>query len=283
MDGLPAPRVLYALADAEVIRRRCVKVRQVAEALESALRAEGLHPLLMKGPGAAAFYPEPDLRTPGDIDFFLEGEEFRRVASWAEESGGPISRGADGSVRFCAGGVDIDLHPRFFEGLPTGDWLPAAGTPEATLLMLSIHIFKHIAGPGAGLRQLCDLGMAYRTLEGTYARQDLLDLYKKAGLMRWNRLLCTFLRERLGLETGLFPKGSLRGLRPLERIVFSGGDLGRHHPLHLKTQSWKGWRLKVRTLSCYLRHAPFALCMSPGTFLRLTGSLVKGNLFRKGL
>ena len=66
---------LTLLASADKIESRSLKVAAAAEKLLSFYRREGLKPIIMKGPSVAAHYPTPELRTSGDIDFFIEGDK----------------------------------------------------------------------------------------------------------------------------------------------------------------------------------------------------------------
>ena len=63
--AVPEALVFKLMVAADGIRRRSRKVLALSRSLVAELEAEGLHPVVMKGPSVAAFYPEPELRTAG--------------------------------------------------------------------------------------------------------------------------------------------------------------------------------------------------------------------------
>ena len=158
--GYPLPQeILLRLgAEAEAIERQSRKVQQVADSLTARYQAEGLHPVIMKGPEVAKFYPHPLLRECGDLDLYFTPDEFGKATALS----GEIRKAPDGSVHFRQEDVDIDLHRNYFD--IHGRNLPEVSSPEALLLMLSGHILKHCMGVGIGLRQLCDVALAYKSL-----------------------------------------------------------------------------------------------------------------------
>ena len=87
-------------------------------------------------------------------------------------------------------------------GNPTEITIPS---PLLNLVLLNTHIMKHAFGWGIGLRQLCDLTRAYHCLQTETDGKALYDLCRKAGIIRWNSLLHTFLVKQLGLPASSLP------------------------------------------------------------------------------
>lgn len=136
--------------------------------------------------------------------------------------------------------------------------------------MLSSHILKHAIGVGIGLKQFCDMAMAFSALDGKYDQEELGTCIRKCGLRRWNDLLCSFLAEFLGSPAATLPAHRTVSASPLLRIVMEGGNFGQHAD---------GFRLsKSYTVRRFIGRLPFSLRISPretfGTLLDLT----KGNL-----
>lgn len=239
----------------------------VSESLLQRMRAQGLTPTILKGTTVAAFYAHPELRESGDIDLFVPEDQLLRAQDCLPEA----DRGPDGSFHGRIDDVDIDVHDQYFDLHVADALLPAVGTPEATILMLSSHILKHVIGPGVGVRQCCDLVMACQALDGQYDPSALKELFRQTGTLNWNRLLFSFLADWLYGPDPFFSSERVSSL-PLLRIVLEGGNFG-----HFAAGRRPG---KLNTLGRFLRRLPFSLRYAPReTFLRIV-ELIRGNLFR---
>ena len=243
----------------------------------------GLHPVVMKGATVAAFYAHPELRNSGDIDLYFPPDEFDRACRLT----GDAHKASDGTVHSRRDDVDLDLHNRYFDLHCPADRLPAVGTPEATILMLSGHILKHAVGAGVGIRQLCDLTMAWCALGGKAGSIDpavMREYFRQTGTLRWNRLLFSFLEDYLGLPDS--PLANQRvSSEPLLRIILEGGNFG--HFATARTAAIKagtsGSRAATRkrkrnTLSRFLHRLPFSLRYAPRETFATMWNLVRGNL-----
>lgn len=236
---------------------------QVQEAVLQQLADAGLHPLVQKGIEAAKYYAHPQARQVGDIDLYFPEGEFRQACKLFPDA----RMASDGAAVFVRNQVAVELHPRYYDiHLPQQD-LPAPGSPCGELLLLSAHIFKHAIGHGLGCKQLCDLAAALSQLEGRYNKQELADALKKAGLLRWHRLLCSLLVADLGLN----PQHCLADFKPvnpdkLRRIVQSSGHFGHHA------------KTKAATAGAFLRRLPFSLSYCPRETLATIWELATGNL-----
>lgn len=257
-ESFPVPDkvILSLMADAERIRRRSALVSGVMEkALE---RFADAKPIVMKGPAVAAFYPEPELRESGDIDLYIP-------------KGASGNAAPDGSSHIKIDGIDIDIHSSYFDlGLSPDIEIPS---PEATLLMLSAHILKHAFSSGIGMRQICDIALAYRALD--YNPSKLLSLWSDCGLTRWNNLLSSFIRQYLCIQATLVEAEDPEGLL---KIVLEGGNFGHFAASRRESLSGPAASRKEDTLKRILRKAPFGLRYAPGKYLWYIFTLVKGNL-----
>ena len=267
--GYPVPQNLLFLLIAEIgkIEKEGRQVQETARALTAEFEAEGLHPLVMKGPAVAAFYPQPLLRVCGDIDLYFPPEEFDRASALA----GDVTPAPDGSVHYKRDGIVIDQHRQYFD--IHSRILPAVPSPEATLLMLSGHILKHCMGVGIGLRQLCDIAMAYKVLD--VAPERLRACFRDAGLERWNRLLFSFLHQYLGAEP-LYD--TLPSPEPLLKIIKEGGNFGHHSQAREASLYKSPLRRKFGTAGLFLRRLPFSFRYAKKELVPMLGELLKGNL-----
>ena len=258
--------------------RRSTKVKAQADGLVRELSDCDLHPLILKGPAVAAFYPEPELRCPGDIDLYIPPDELGAALDRLRLLSYAMSSAPDGSWFGSRDGIDIDIHTRYYDLRTDPGKLPGIGTVEATLLMLSTHVLKHAIGPGVGLRQVCDVAMAIRRLSGKWDREALLHAFRTTGTMRWHRILFSLIDQRLGVAAGLFAESV--DFSSLERILFDGGNFG-HYGTSRQDALRKGrWYRKADTAWRMLRKASFALRVAPRAYLGYLSQLIRGNLSR---
>ena len=178
-----------------------------------------------------------------------------------------------------ANGYEVDLHTRYYDLSAEGKDLPAVPSPEGTILMLSAHILKHAMGPGVGLRQICDMAMACRSLTGRIDTVRLRKYFRSSGTTRWNRMLCSLIHIRFGLDTGFFPGEKPRRFAPLEKIVFAGGNFGHYSQSRKKALFRSARARKVDTAFRLVRRIPFSLHYAPKEYTSYFISLIKGNLF----
>ena len=273
---LPSEISFLLVAEANRIERESRHKEQIAWQEFQAIKEAGFHPVVMKGPAIARHYPVPALRESGDIDLYLPTEEFRR---YKEQLGPEVTPMPDGSLHYYRNGIDFDLHASYFDLHLPSDRLPAVPSPYATLLMLSAHVFKHAAGPGVGLRQLCDMAVAYGKLD--YDPVELLSVYDRAGMRKWNTLLYAFLRKYLGLKDIFGSSMPDTDPAPLRAIIMEGGNFGHYEASRKEALHEGRFRRKADTACRYLRRLPFSLRYAPGETLRYMRDLALGNVKKR--
>lgn len=257
------------------LERAAARHDRVETQILAELRGAGVHPRVMKGSEAAKYYAAPAFRQAGDIDLycpeFAQARSLVRVARIA----------SDGAAVFARDGVTVEFHPRYYDVHLPQSRLPAPGTPCGELLLLSGHIFKHAMGAGIGCKQLCDLTRALTVLDGHYDPDEFAVLLRRAGLLRWHRLLTDLLVADLGLApscTGLPPAGGpgveAAGVEDLREIVRTSGSFGigaarREAPKHSR---------HTFIIRSFLRRLPFSLRYGPRETLLTIAELTLGNL-----
>ena len=128
--------------------------------------------VIIKGTAAAIYYPDPSVRTMGDIDILVPEEFFDDAFSLLEKNGYKFCRdyGDKRDYSFTKGGVIFELHRRYSDenhdiepylinGIKNAETLtvyesnfPALPKAENGLVLLD-HIRHHLFG-GLGLRQI---------------------------------------------------------------------------------------------------------------------------------
>lgn len=271
-SGVPSDVIDAIVTDSIRIKRRGGRIDAVLKVITSSLKEAS--PVVMKGPSVAAFYPHPELRTSGDLDLFIDWKHLDTVLSFLREKGYSPVKSPDGAW-LCKGEVvDIDLHYSYYDLALPWDNLPPIPSPEAQICMLSMHILKHSMGPGVGLRQLCDLAVVLK--KGDYSQKKLRKYFRRNGLDSWNRMLCSFIEDRLGIKTGLYSRKV--SYKAFEKMVFEGGDFGRYGKGRTGALSSTANKRKADTARRYLRRLPFALRYAPLRYISYILSLLKGNM-----
>lgn len=241
----------------------------------------GVEAVLQKGQGVAAMYPEPLLRECGDIDLYFPGHD--GVSDpLAGIDGAVRERQPDDSWVYVVDGIIVEHHtdlldiqsPRAkryvkrlieekgFEKVVTGNGVEVlVPAPEVNLLLLSSHILKHAFGVGIGLRQFCDYAVAWRYYEGRVNELEMREIWKRAGLAKWQELLDAFFVKKTGV---------------LLDIVLKGGNFGVYSK-DRENVSRARWARKVQTFKALMGNLGFAFRYAPGEWFWTTLQLLGGQ------
>ena len=269
---IPGDIVLGLMSVAGGLARENQAKAAVTDQLFTECAEAGLHPVVMKGQSVAAYYVHPELRYSGDIDLYFPPEEYPRALTLFGGEAAP-----DGTRHIRRNGIDIDIHDRYFDLHCPDIQLPAVGTPEATILLLSSHILKHAIGPGVGLRQCCDIAVAWQALASSINPKEMLEIFRQTGTLRWNRLLFSFLAEYLGLSETLFADERVSS-EPLLHIILEGGNFGHYAEARVEALQADDRKRKRNTFSRFLHQLPFSLRYAPRETVSTIWGLFRGNL-----
>lgn len=296
----PQPLLLKWVVAVDAIERRNHKMNAELASLYGRLSQNGLKPLLQKGQGVAAFYEKPEVRECGDIDLcFSSQKESQQAARDILGQRKSVRRAADNSFCYMWNGIEVEHHstlvyianpmmqrylrhlerhnpPRSLRLADGGADIPVP-SPLLNLLMLNTHIMKHTFGWGIGLRQLCDMARACHALRGEVQADEMKAACQKLGIVRWTRLLHTFLVDSLGLPAGSLPYADAPlSPSPLLAIVLDGGNFGQYQVG--RTQGAQAvWRRKVGTSRSFFQRIGFSCSYAPVEAFWTFTSLLKGQ------
>lgn len=235
---------------------------EVAEFMQRLWDSGSVRAVQLKGLTLAAMYDNPSHRFPGDIDWWIPGgENWQRALDLVKERGYTVETDSDGDISYSVQGVTVEHHR---------NGLKATG-PEGMLLLVNEHILHHVSVTGIGMRQFCDMAMAYRHYSGSYDRNVYSKLLETEGLKKWTLLLDSVLVHFLGTpETmvhscGLVPGEPVAAERRLVRLVMDDGNFGLEKP---------------HRYSGFLSRALLLLKHSPGYMLKRWLGLVAGRIKR---
>lgn len=284
-NQLPPEGVLASLAvESDRIERLNGTMANVTALLSEMYR--NLRPVCFKGQECASLYARPSSRECGDIDLYFNDIEASEVV--ARQHGCVPEHKPDGSFTYAVQGIVVEHHQSYIDlcapckrkwlrtldanpGFETGSGGMLRPVPALNLLVLHSHVMKHAFGRGVGLRQICDLARAYYSYDGMYDADELRDMYRKAGLTSWTRMVHAFLTDCLGLGKEFLPYAEPHAdASEFLRRVMLAGNFGRSMP-----GSGQG---KCRTLKAFMANALFAARYAPDEYFWQIAQLAGGQL-----
>jgi hypothetical protein len=207
--------------------------------------------VILKGAASASYYPKPELRTMGDVDFLIQESDFPRAKQCLELAGFAPEEDHGGiHVGYQRVRSRWEMH-RSINGIPNGEignlcrsYLDEILTSAVetnfqdsalylpdTLhhgFVLLLHTASHLTSEGVGLRHLCDWAVFYSGLSDEKFRNLFEDKLKACGLWRFAQLLTLTSIQYLHA-----PKRSWSGtadpvlLESLIADILTGGNFGQ--------------------------------------------------------
>jgi len=234
------------------------KLNSAVGRLSAILNKNSVRYLVFKGQTAAYYYPNPQLRMPGDIDFYCYGEDYSRAKNAIERELGVIFEPRDLVDRhdaFSYDGIRFEMHYKMEvlgssrhqayydaimdEAVKKPLYINIGGTGVATLnptdniLHVFKHLFNHLLVEGVGLRQFCDLAMIIGNNADCVDAGALRCKLKRIGYWKAFLAVGALLVKYLGLPVGKFPfrltaSDYVWGDR-IFKTVIGCGNFGRHN------------------------------------------------------
>lgn len=178
--------------------------------------------VILKGTSAGIYYPNPTLRTYGDIDIYVAQDKIKKAIDLLEKSGYRFISNTVRECEFEKNGIEFEIHSKFsskhykniehvfinglrnaveyklsncsFKGLPTY---------ENGLVLLG-HIMQHLKATGIGLRQIIDWMMfVHQALDDSAWNNHFRDLAHEAGLEKLAITVTYMCKKWLGLPNDI--------------------------------------------------------------------------------
>lgn len=218
---------------------------------------EDLPFVLLKGQSLAYYYPNPSLRSPGDLDLYLyRTGDYDRANRWAKDRGYRLQGSSFYEQLYWRGKVAVENHryiayfgrKRYDDAL--ADILrPISETDTYTRLKLNGHIYRtlpvelnavyiflhilhHFCYLGIGMRQLSDWFLFLQRHHPTIDTEHFHHLASRLDLLRPMRLFALMGVKYLNIDTNIFPfivpedKGSQQLAHVILCDIFRGGNFG---------------------------------------------------------
>lgn len=174
--------------------------------------------VILKGTSAAIYYPNPTLRTFGDIDFYVPEEHFNFAKELLDKNGYKFLVYNDRHYVYQKNGFDFELHQEVssthdkditnmvLNGLNSvvehsicGGSFPSLSEYDNGLVLLG-HIIHHLKTYGIGLRQIIDWMMfVHKELDDYNWNNHFKELAIKEGLEKMAITVTYMCKKWLGL------------------------------------------------------------------------------------
>ena len=277
-DAAPSQDLLMTwFGQCQRIKRRNVILNEATAEIYERIKAEGFRCCILKGQGNALMYPNPNARTSGDVDVWVNAsrEETRRLATVLAKDNGCVGKESLNHIEMSVNGIAVELHstPAILNNplynsrlqrwlkrnadlqcgnvvsLPDGAGDVAVPTAAFNVIYQLFHLYHHYLYEGIGLRQFVDYffvvgGVSKPSPDSLSAgaldevlRRDL----KRLGLWKFAGAVMYVLHEVFGLAESrmLVPMNEKRGGLLLEEIL-QGGNFGHHgEKAHGGSMTWR--------------------------------------------
>lgn len=207
--------------------------------------------VILKGMAAASYYPNPKLRSFGDIDFLIDPSEQSEIEELLSKNGYKNwEMDHICHVVFNKGNAHLEMH---FEiaGIPYGKagetvrefmtdalehtvtaefdgWcFPAPGDIYHGLIIL-LHMQHHMLGEGLGLRHICDWACYLQKTQDKPFWSELLGLFQKIGILTYAKVISKISAMYFHIDCPEWAQDADEGLcRDVMEDVLTGGNFGR--------------------------------------------------------
>ena len=261
----PPLALLYEwIALVEQIKQRNTLLNRRSIALMRMFADAGFDSCILKGQGNALMYPQPLLRTPGDIDIWVKGKCDEIIDFCCLKANGckvshhhilfPIWEDVDVEVHFMPSYTRIPRYmkqtnayfERFqreeIEGKGLSEWGDMyVPSKEMNLAFQMSHIARHFYGGGIGMRQIMDYYYLLKYIKGKVNNEANVDALQNLGLYKFAGAVMWVIKELFGAKDDVLiaPADSKRGRLLLDEIM-KGGNFGYHDmrvPARIKKKS----------------------------------------------
>ncbi|MBS6679426.1 MAG: nucleotidyltransferase family protein [Clostridiales bacterium] len=216
------------------------------EELGEKLTERGIGYVPVKGSVIKKLYPEPDLRTMGDLDLLIQ-EKDRAAADEIMKSLGYERQGLGSNVwTYKRGMVTFEIHVNlagekywndvdyiayfselFQKSHPIGEKTERCLTLEDHFLFLCFHLAKHLCSTGAGIRMILDIALYIKHYDKQMDWQYIWEEADKLQLRDFIENMLFICRSWFHVETAVSAERmDSRTQAIFEEYVLSGGVFG---------------------------------------------------------
>ena len=222
----------------------------------------GIRALLVKGQGIAQCYSRPQWRASGDVDLFLNSEDYEKgkklltpsadsvepegvstlhfgitINSWVVELHGTLRCGLSSRMDRVIDEVQQDTFVggkvRTWRNGDTNICLPGV---DNDVVFIFTHFLKHFYKGGLGLRQICDWCRLIWTYRAEFDVALLKQRLRDMGLMSEWKAFAAYAVEYLGMDMTsipLYSNGAMwkRKAARIQKFVLLSGNFGQNRDM----------------------------------------------------
>jgi hypothetical protein len=205
--------------------------------------------VILKGCASAYYYPDPTLRSMGDVDFLVPGDYLEAAGQILEAQGlKPWDENHIAHIVYRGAGMCYEMHFKV-AGFPNGHAgelmeqyfsdvfdkaeLKMVGDSQMMLpspfhhgLVLLLHTVHHMTGEGIGLRHLCDWALFENSLSNDEFVEMYEDKLQAVGLWRFAQILTQVSIKYLGAEKREWAGEADELADQLMEDILSAGNFG---------------------------------------------------------
>ena len=268
------------------IVRRNTKTDDAVAWLAKFMRSNDIGFFVFKGQTVASYYPTPEMRTSGDVDFYVFKKDWDRAKSLLEKEVTITDDHSGQHLEFTKDGVPFEMHyhtavfasgykQRYWDELMDNyfddvlDHVEINGMSVPTLpptlnaIYLFVHIYHHFLKEGIALRQFIDWMMFFEAKHDEIVVSELTAKLERLGLLRAFKTFGSILTEVLGMETKFFPysltNNDKKYVDRILAIVLRYGNFGKYG----RKEQQGGWKHSIETGLRSIRHITQFFWLSP--------------------
>ncbi len=222
-----------------------LSIQQDAAAQEMAerFRQAGIPLAFFKGTLLRSFYPEPQLRTMGDIDCVISRDDRSQAHDLMAAMGYECESDKGDVWVYNRGRVSVEMHTRIAGNLSQNGFDYRAFFSDAIehteqngnyiflkreyhFCFLIYHIAKHLYSTGAGIRMFLDIAMFLRHYGDEFDWQQAEELLQKTRLSKMVGAVFQLCNRWFGTDITWKDRVREEVLDQLERYIIDGGTFG---------------------------------------------------------
>ncbi len=250
---IPQDLLFEWIGQANMIETQNKLVNQRVKELTEYLNQQGKKNCILKGQGNALMYPNSAMRTPGDIDVWLQGTK-KEVAAFAHQ------RFPDMNVQYhhmeypIFDDIEVEVHyyPSFcynklhnyrlqkyfresgetqFRNVNSNGY--AVPTNAFNLVFQLSHMMRHFFTQGIGLRHAVDYYYLLRQDISDKEKQEAVSVMKRCGMYKFFCSVLWIEKEILGLDKNVdIAKANLKAGKLVLKEMLKGGNFGHQYDQH---------------------------------------------------
>lgn len=268
------------------IVRQNTKTDDAVAWLTKFMRSIDIGFFVFKGQTVASYYPTPEIRTSGDVDFYVLKKDWGRAKSLLEKEVTITDDHSGQHLEFTKDGVPFEMHyhtavfasgskQRYWDELIESyfddvlDHVEINGAEVPTLpptlnsIYLFVHIYHHFLKEGIALRQFIDWMMFFEAKHDEIVVSELTAKLERLGLLRAFKAFGAVLTEVLGMDAICFPyslaESDKKYVDKIMAIVLRYGNFGKYG----RKEQQGGWKHSIETGMRSIRHISQFFWLSP--------------------